>query len=505
MNLDALFHNLLTSGIDIPDPETLRKFKVINLFQIVFVMAAPFLGLLFFYIGAVQLFYVVIAAGLLMVCSLAILRHTKNLVLGSHLAIFVLWATLLLVSWQTGVISFEGVIKPSFVLNAALILLAIFLLGYAGGTVWTTVVFLETGLIVYLFRTGYLFPDLIPLEIAPVYYLGTYLVALLALLLFAFLFENEKSDALAREQVKSEALRASKKYIDEILEKSPVPTFILDRSHRVVHWNLACASLTEVPAEAVLGKRVWEGFRVDERGSIADILLEDPYCVSEEFKDAVLYGSETGGFELSLFLPALKGGVHSVVTAAPIMDNNGMVRGAIQTVQEAGTTKGVKGSRELGGISWETESVAYPLFRIDSQGRITYWNQASEKEFGYAPSQMIGKSAFSLVAKNYRPLFRETIIGVLKGETFSNRNFKYYSQEGKPVYVLTKAFPCHGAEGDGRECALIHTNVTELRLRIKKLELYAAEGNEKLKSLAEEHELLKRNIASFIRKKDEKQ
>jgi hypothetical protein len=37
---------------------------------------------------------------------------------------------------------------------------------------------------------------------------------------------------------------------------------------------------------------------------------------------------------------------------------------------------------------------------------------------------------------------------------------------------------------------------------MKRVERYALETREKLKSLTEEHELLKRNIASFIRKKD---
>jgi PAS domain S-box-containing protein len=505
MNLDTLFQNLLSSGIKLSDPETLRKFKVLNACQLGFVVLAPFLGLLYFYVGAVQLFFVVVAAGLLMIASVAVLRVTRNLVLGTHLAISILWAVLLVVSWQTGAVSFDGVIKPVLILNAGLILLAVFLLGYPGGAVWTTVVFVETGLFVYLYRTGYQFPDLIPPDAAPLFSLGGYLVALLSILLFAFLFEREKSEALLREQGKSEALRESQRYMDDILKKSPTATFILDRSHRVVHWNLACEGLTGIRAEEILGKRVWEGLHVDEQGSVADLILDRREEISERYRDAVLSTTDTGWVELSLYFPKLKGGTQTVVTAAPILDSNGVVRGAIQTIQEAGPLPG-RGGTDRGRTAGQAQdSLVSAVYRVDAQGKITYWNESCAKEFGYPSSEMVGKSVFTFVSKQYRPLFKETLIGALKGESFTDKAFKYYGQEGKPVYVLAKVYPVEIAEGDGRECAVVNTNVTDLRLRIRKLELYASECKDKLKSLTEEYDLLKKNIATFIRKKDEPQ
>ncbi|MCX5880002.1 MAG: hypothetical protein NTY44_12930, partial [Deltaproteobacteria bacterium] len=49
----------------------------------------------------------------------------------------------------------------------------------------------------------------------------------------------------------------------------------------------------------------------------------------------------------------------------------------------------------------------------------------------------------------------------------------------------------------------VNANVTDIALRLKKSETEAAETKEKLKTLTEEHGLLKKNIASFIRKKEE--
>ncbi|NTV34936.1 MAG: PAS domain-containing protein, partial [Deltaproteobacteria bacterium] len=253
MNLDTLFNNLLTSGIGLSDSETLRKLRILNTFHLVVIMAAPLLGLFYFYAGALILFYLTIFTGLLMISSFLLLRKTRSLFLGGHFAISILWAFLFLVSWNTGAITFEGVIHPTWILNGSLILLAVLIMGYLHGSLWTMAIFLQVGIVVYLYQLRFQFPNLLPMEMTALYHLGTFMIGFLVLVLFAFLFEREREEALLREEGKAQALRESKKYIDDILERSPVPTFIIDRSHRVVQWNPACQTLTGISAREILG------------------------------------------------------------------------------------------------------------------------------------------------------------------------------------------------------------------------------------------------------------
>ena len=498
MNLESLLNNVITSGIKFSDPDTIRKVKILNIFQLAFIMLAPLLGLFYFYIGATLLFYVPTVAGLLMIPGIILLRKTKNMMLVGNYAIFILWGTISVLAWNTGSITLEGVIRPAWILSAGLILLAIFLNGYMSGTIWATLVFVETGIVVYLFRNGYQFPNLIPPEITTTYSMGTYLICLLAILSFAFLFEKEKSEALIREQEKSLALRESKRYMDDILERSPLPTFILDRSHRVLQWNSACQEMTHVPAKDILGKEVWDGFRIDEQGSIADIILENPDLVEKRYGDFIISKTESGWFELEMSLPKLKGGVRAYITAAPILDNEGRVRGAIQTIQEIKEHK-----PEDGFLGQAAESSSDPIFKIDSQGKINFWNKACEENFDYTASQMVGNSPLTLVAKRYRSPFRETIGMAFKGESFSSKEWRYMSGKGKSVYVLARVYPLQAADGKGKECVVVNTDITNLRLKLRKLQLYAAESKERFKNLSEEYNLLKKNIATFIRKKDD--
>jgi PAS domain S-box-containing protein len=500
----TLINNLFTGGKKGLDQEALRKAKCLSIFQLAFILAAPLLGLFYSRLGAYSLFYVTIVASLLMVVSVILLRITRNLGLAGNFAIFVFWGTLLMLAWHTGGVTREGVIHPLWLMNGGVILLAMFLNGYVGGTVWATIVFAEMGLVVHRFPSDrFLSP--IPPEMTAVYALGSFLLSLLVILLFTFLFESEKNRAISREQGKSAALRESKHYIDGILERSPVPMFILDRNHRVIQWNHACRGLTDVSAGAVLGKTVWEGFKVDDRGSLADIILEDPNLILTHYGDHVVSKSDDGWFELEMFLPHLKGGLNALVTVATISDNIGEVRGAIEIIQEIKSPPTDIAHLESEILGHPDEASAYPVIKIDSKGKVSFCNRACEEILGYASSQLVGMNALSFVSKPQRNEFRETIMSVYQGESFNRKDWKYVNSRGEPVYVLARAYLSRSSDGKAKECVLIHTDITALKLKLRELGLYAAESKERLKSLTEEHNLLRKNIATFIRQKERPQ
>ena len=498
MNFESILNNLITSGVELSDPDILRRFKVLNIFQLVVIMLAPVLGLFYFYIGAIPLFYVMIITGLLMIGGIILLRKTKNMVLAGNYAVFILWAAISIISWNTGAITPEGIINPSWILSVGLILLAVFLNGYLSGTVWVMIVFIQTGVIIHLYRARHLFPNLIPPEISATYFMGTYLICILFILLFAFLFERDKIEALMREQEKSRTIRDAKRYMDDVFDRYPLPTFVLDKNHRVIQWNRACQEVSGISPEEILGKEVWEGFHIDDKSSIADIIIRDVDSIKESYGNSIISGSDSGWFEMNTYLPKLRNGQRAVITVAPILDNSGVVMGAIQT------TKEIRKSSFGGGIpDYLDEGFPKPVFRVDSKGMINFWNKACEKTFGYTSSQMLGKNALTLVAKGYRPNFDDTINKALKGESFPKQEWRYQSREGKPIYVMARVFPSPSAVGHDMECVIVNTDTTTLRLNLKKLTRYAAESNEKFKNLTEEYNLLKKNIATFIRKKDD--
>jgi hypothetical protein len=116
---------------------------------------------------------------------------------------------------------------------------------------------------------------------------------------------------------------------------------------------------------------------------------------------------------------------------------------------------------------------------------------------------MTGKDAVNVVSKRYQDVFEETIGKALEGVASGDKTWRYEHKEGKPVYMMARVYPVVPQDGEGKECAVVNTDVTELALRLRQAEIQVVRAKEKLKSVSEEHELLKRNIATFIRGKEE--
>jgi PAS domain S-box-containing protein len=500
MSIKSITNNFITSGIRSSDVEIITKFKTLNIFLCILILVSPCLGFFYFFIKADFLFYIVIGAGILGVSALILLRLTKSLMVAGNYAFFILWAAFLIIRWNTGAMSEGGLILLSWIWNAALILMAIFITGYQSGTIWGTLIFLETGVAVYLFKTGYEFPNLIPSAIAPIYSLGAYLSGLLVILFIAFMYEKEKDDALEREQLRSRTVAESKQYIDTLVEKSPLPTFVVDMEHRVIQWNRACQRMTGIPTEEIIGKKVPVPLHVDNQQSLADLVIEDPNSIIDRFSSSIVSKTESGFFEVGVPFPEIKDGMQANVTVAPILDINGVIKGAIEIIHDVtNAQEGHYSASDDQGQALVLQS--NPVFKIDAKGKVSFWNKACEENFGYHPSKIIGNSPLTFVSKSTRKPFSETIVRVFKGESFNGKEWKYYSADGEPVHVLAKVYSVKSIDGKTKECVVENTDITDFALRMKELEQETIEAKDKLKKMNDEYALLRKNIATYIRKK----
>ncbi len=482
-------------------PWVARKTLFLAAFEVVFVAASAGLGLFFYHLGALSLAYTSFIFTLLGVGILAILRLTGSLPVAGSGAVFILWAFLFAVRYQTGATSGEGLALLNWIWNGVVILLAVYVSGYRGGAVWASIVFLETGVGVYLYQKGQAFPNLIPMEVLHVYSLGSYLTGLLVLMLFAFLFEKERHEALEREKQKARTIRDSAEYFESVLEKSPVPTFVIDRKHRVVQWNRACEVLTGVSQEDVMGKRVWEGFALDEGGSLADRLIDDPGSIAARFKERILSSSESGTFALETYLPKLKGGTKTVLNASLITDLDGRVLAAIQTVQDP------QGCGSKAGQMSPTRGIClegspFPMFEIDARGMISSWSKACEDLLGYGHAQAVALNPLSLVAKAHRVTFKEAVVEAIKQNRPSEMACQLLRRDGRPIEALIGFRPISSGDDGPLGCVVAIADVTRLSQRIKTMEREVTETREKLRKLSEDHDLLKGNIAALVRQKN---
>ena len=129
-----------------------------------------------------------------------------------------------------------------------------------------------------------------------------------------------------------------------IVDGSPIATFVINAAHEVTHWNRACEALTGMSAHQMLGTtQQWRAFYDVPRPVMADIVLDG---AKEEAVKNFYHGKYrssdliSGAYEAEDFFPALgDNGRWVFFTAAPLRNSEGVVVGAIETLQDVSARK----------------------------------------------------------------------------------------------------------------------------------------------------------------------
>ena len=145
------------------------------------------------------------------------------------------------------------------------------------------------------------------------------------------LFESERKRSI-------ESKRNMELLLAQIVDGDPVPTLVINAEHKVTHWNKACARVTGVASEAMIGSnRQWSAFYPEERPIMADLIVSgDMEHLASLYKDK-FHRSQIipDAFEAEDFYPKFgENGCWLFFTAAPLRDPAGKIIGAIETLQD---------------------------------------------------------------------------------------------------------------------------------------------------------------------------
>ncbi|WP_415882294.1 ATP-binding protein [Neptuniibacter sp. QD34_54] len=135
------------------------------------------------------------------------------------------------------------------------------------------------------------------------------------------------------------AVRASQQQLSQILQGSPIATFVIDKEHKVTHWNKACEALTGVPANEAIGRDdSWRGFYAESRPTMADLVVDNaPVAKIREYYDYHFAVSSliSGACEAEDLFPNIGPSGHWLhFNASPLLDTEGNTVGAIETLQD---------------------------------------------------------------------------------------------------------------------------------------------------------------------------
>lgn len=134
--------------------------------------------------------------------------------------------------------------------------------------------------------------------------------------------------------------------IAAILEAMPMAVFVVDREHKVIHWNRACEELTGVAKADILGTtNTWQVFRRPVGVSLADLVVEDDASRLNDFyaPERLRRSPIADGWEAEAHFADLGGRPKDLFfTAAALRDPEGGIVGAVEAILDFTELKGLE-------------------------------------------------------------------------------------------------------------------------------------------------------------------
>jgi len=261
--------------------------------------------------------------------------------------------------------------------------------------------------------------------------------------------------------VENEALLAARdtfasneQLFSQIVEGTPIATFVINADHRITHCNKAWENLTGIPASELIGtRRHWQTFHRKKRPVMADLIVDD--AAEEEF--VRYYGDKVqkssiieGAYEAENFFPALgDNGKWLFFTASPIRDENGRVTGAIETLQDVTERKRAEEKRKESERRFRSflEFLPYPVVVFTVDGRVFYLNPAFTDTFGWDLNELKGRN-IPYVPPGLEQETRDAIDRLFREHVLMRHETKRLTRDGRVLDVVLSAAFYQDSEGN---------------------------------------------------------
>ena len=227
-----------------------------------------------------------------------------------------------------------------------------------------------------------------------------------------------------------------------IVDGSFIPAFVIDREHRVLHWNRALEEISKIPASAVLGTgEHWRAFYKTQRPCMADLLVDGalqdiPKWYAGKVRESSLIPE---AYEATDYFPDLgESGRWLRFTATLIRDNRGEIAGAVETLEDITEQKlAEEALRESQQRLYQIlEGSPIPAFVIDRDHQVIFWNRALEELSRIRADDIVGTDQhWRAFYASKRPCLADLIIDRKPSEVR-----RWYAGKGAPSKLLKEAF-----------------------------------------------------------------
>jgi two-component system, cell cycle sensor histidine kinase and response regulator CckA len=251
-----------------------------------------------------------------------------------------------------------------------------------------------------------------------------------------------------------EARRASEQQMQEMVNASPIPMFVIDKNHRITHWNRALEEYSSIKAEEVIGTtKAWRAFYSHERPCLADLLVDGATDKITEWYPGKYNRSRLieDAFEATDFFPEMRGGTWLYFTAAPIRDTDGTIIGAVETLADITERK----KAELALAEHRTQldalmdNIPDAIYFKDRQSRFLRASKAQAVKFGVKdPADMVGKTDSDFFTQEHaQQAFADEQEVIRSGRPIIGKEEKETWPDGHVTWVSTTKEPLRDGQG----------------------------------------------------------
>ena len=278
-------------------------------------------------------------------------------------------------------------------------------------------------------------------------------------------------ERLAQQQAEQERLSEERDWLSQILQEISIPAFAINDRHILTHVNKAYENLTGISGSEILGTdRQWLPFYASERPTMADLMADGAseaevagYYDGNSRKSAV----NRNGYEAEgLFRNLRTGEKWLFFTASPLIDDEGNVMGAVETLQDITEQKGAERKLRKSESLMRTllDFIPYPIAVFTLNGRVFYLNPAFTETFGWTFAELEGKTI------PYTPgdIQEETgamIQRLLQEKIILRHETRRLTKDGRVLDVVMRAGIYSEAEGEhGGELVILRDITHEKKI-----------------------------------------
>lgn len=205
--------------------------------------------------------------------------------------------------------------------------------------------------------------------------------------------------------------------IAQVIERTPVPTFVINVDHKIIYWNTACENVTGISAcEAVGTNKSWYPFYHEARPTMADLIIDNHIedmkrLYAGKFRRSTIIEDT---WEAEDYFPHFPGGGKWLAFSATVLkDKNGFIIGAMETLRDITQQKlfeaELKEKEHL--LSQIIDGCPVPMFVIDDDHKVTHWNRACEAIIGTKSSEIVGtKDQWKGFYPEPRPILADLVL-----------------------------------------------------------------------------------------------